>query len=301
MRYHALCWGSLPTVSPGLEKTDCYRINGEIRPGRAGHARSSRPAGARMKAEMTQEFKDHFSSCAEAYRRARPTYPLALSDWLAGVAPARDLAWDCATGSGQAARLLAARFRTVIATDASAAQLDHAVWHPRIAYRVGPAESPPLADGSVDLVTVAQAVHWLDTGRFFREVRRVLVPRGVMALWSCGLVRSGDADVDAVIDRLYHGVLGPYWPAERRIVDRGLADISLPFDEVGAPAFAMQAMWSRNDLVGYLSTWSSVGRYRAQRGEDPLAAFAADLGRVWADPEQRRPLRWPLSLRVGRT
>jgi len=249
---------------------------------------------------MTLKFKDHFSACARAYRHARPTYPLALFDWLADAAPGRKLAWDCATGSGQSARALAAHFDTVVATDASSAQIDHAIRHPRVAYRRAPAESSPLASCSVDLITVAQAVHWFDTERFFHEALRVLVRRGVIALWSYGLLRSGDAGVDALIDRLYHDVLGPYWPAERRIVDRGLGDVPMPFDALQAPGFAMKARWSRDDLLGYFSTWSSVGRYREQHGEDPLAGFAGELAELWTDQEQRRVLAWPLSLRVGR-
>jgi len=244
-------------------------------------------------------FQDHFSAGADTYRRSRPGYPSALFDWLAGLVPARRLAWDCATGSGQAARPLAARFRSVVATDASLAQLDQAIWHPRVAYRLATAESAPLPDASADLVTVAQAVHWLDAERFFAQARRVLKPRGVVALWGYGLLRTGTEELDGLIDRLYTDTLGPYWPPERRLVDRGLVDIELPFESIAPPPFAMAMDWSRGQLVGYLSTWSSVTRYRAERGTDPLHGFAAALSRRWPDAE-RRLVRWPLHLRVGR-
>src|SRR4051812_19118878 len=126
---------------------------------------------------------DHFSRQAAGYSVYRPSYPDALFDFVAGLAPARRRAWDCATGNGQAAVGLARLFESVVATDASAAQIAHAHRHPRVAYRVAPAESSGLEAGTIDLVTVAQAAHWLDLDAFYEEVRRVLVPGGAIALW----------------------------------------------------------------------------------------------------------------------
>ena len=100
-------------------------------------------------------FKDHFSAQATDYARFRPDYPAGLFAWLAGIAPMRDTAWDCGTGSGQAAVGLAAHFRHVIATDPSRRQPDHAEPHPRVEYRQASAEVSLLDTASVDLVTVA--------------------------------------------------------------------------------------------------------------------------------------------------
>src|SRR5262245_24665202 len=97
------------------------------------------------------EFKDHFSGCAGSYAATRPGYPDDLLDWVAALPAARRLAWDCATGSGQAALGLAERFDRVVATDASASQLANAVPHPRIEYRTAPAEASGLPDAAADL------------------------------------------------------------------------------------------------------------------------------------------------------
>src|SRR3954463_11009233 len=107
-------------------------------------------------------FPDHFSDASRAYAAARPTYPEALSAFIASVAPARERAWDCATGNGQAARGLAAHFAEVIATDASAAQIAAATPHARVRFEVAPAECTPLPAKSFDAVCVAQALHWFD-------------------------------------------------------------------------------------------------------------------------------------------
>ena len=245
-------------------------------------------------------FKDHFSSHAADYARHRPTYPPALFAYLAGLPPQRALAWDVGTGNGQAALGLAAHFERVVATDASRGQLAHAVPHARVAYHVAPAEQAPLGDRTVDLVTAAVALHWFDHAAFYAEVRRVLRPGGVLAAWAYDLVRVTPA-VDAVLDRYEAAVVGPYWPPERRHVAAGYKTLSFPFDELAPPSFVLEHRWTLDDVVDYLRTWSSTQRYLAARGEDPLLAVRGELAAAWGDPALRRPARWPLHLRVGRT
>ena len=243
-------------------------------------------------------FRDHFSRDSSSYARFRPRYPAALFGWLAAHAPARRTAWDCATGNGQAATMLAAHFARVIATDASRLQLRAADSAPRVHYAAAVGEASPLAAGRVDLVTVAQALHWLDRPRFYREVSRVIVPGGVFAVWSYGLLRSAPA-IDAAIFRLYRDVLGGYWPPERSEVETGYRNIEIPIEEAPAPPFAIEAALTFPELVGYIGTWSAVGRYVAARGEDPMVPFAAELASLWGDPAASRPVVWPLSVRAG--
>jgi ubiquinone/menaquinone biosynthesis C-methylase UbiE len=129
-------------------------------------------------------FKDHFSRLAAQYAEFRPRYPGALFDLLARVGPARELAWDCACGSGQATLDLVERFGSVVATDASAQQIAAAKPHPRVEYRVARAEDSGLESKSVDVITVAQSLHWFDRPAFYAEARRVLRPHGVLAVWT---------------------------------------------------------------------------------------------------------------------
>src|SRR5215831_6553804 len=121
---------------------------------------------------MPATFHDHFSTFANRYADFRPHYPAALFDYLATLAPRSTVVWDCAAGNGQASLDLAERFDRVIATDASPQQIASAKPHPKIDYRVAPAESSGLPDGSVGLVTVAQAVHWFNFEKFYAEVAR---------------------------------------------------------------------------------------------------------------------------------
>jgi SAM-dependent methyltransferase len=244
-------------------------------------------------------FRDHFSGAARQYAAFRPHYPGVLFDTLARLAPAARRAWDCATGNGQAAVGLARCFPAVIATDASEEQLAQAERHPRVLYVRARAERSPLASASVDVVTVAQALHWFDVEPFFAEARRVLVDGGLLAVWSYGV-----AEVDPRIDRhvraFYHDVVGPWWPTERSLVENGYQTIDFPFQPVQMAVPPMEAQWTLDDLAGYLRTWSATLRYREARGMDPVEGLLRDIAPLWDPPGQRRPVRWPLALRAGR-
>jgi SAM-dependent methyltransferase len=244
-------------------------------------------------------FADHFGGRAAGYRAHRPDYPPALFAFLAGVVPRRAAAWDCGTGSGQAALGLAAHFARVVATDASAAQLAEAVPHARIEYRVAPAEASGLAPASVDLATVAQALHWFDLDAFYAEVRRVVAPEGALAVWSYGAATLDAPAADAVLQRFGTETMAAYWPAARRMVDDGYRSLAFPFRERPTPAFELERRWTLGELTGYLRTWSATARYLAAHGRDPVDDVERELAPVWGAPATRHLVRWPVSLRVG--
>lgn len=243
-------------------------------------------------------FKDHFSARAAEYGRARPHYPRTLFDHLAAVVPSRQLALDLATGNGQAAVGLADWFDQVLASDASQAQLAQAFPHPRVRYRCHPAEVLPMADGVADLVTIAQAAHWLDLPRVYPELRRVLRPRGVVALWAYSTPSIAGA-ADAALAAFASERVGAYWLPERAQVENGYRDLPFPFEPIFAPPLELEAHWTAQEFLAYADTWSSVARYRATQGIDPLPEFAEALVASWP-ADVRRTVRWPLHLRLGR-
>lgn len=243
-------------------------------------------------------FKDHFSGHAAGYASFRPGYPPALFDFVTSLAPGRSLALDCATGNGQAALGLAERFERVIATDASAAQLARATPHPRIEYRQAPAEQSGLPDGSVDLLTVATAMHWLDFDRFYAEARRVLAPGGALAVWAYNLPRV-TPEISALVDRLSYQTVKTYWPPERRWVDEEYHTLPFPFREVEVPQFWIEERWDLSRLLDYIGTWSATQRYLQAHGKDPRELAADELAAAWGDPEQEREVRFPIMMRAG--
>ena len=242
-------------------------------------------------------FKDHFSKQAADYAKFRPRYPQQLFDYLGSIAAGRPLAWDCGTGNGQAAVGLASVFDHVIATDASEKQIANSEPHERVEYRVAPAENSGIAPRTVDLIMVAQALHWFDLDRFYAEARRVLKPNGVLASSAYNLLHI-EPPTDAVVNRYYYDVVGPFWPAERKLVEQ-FAHLPFPFPKIDPPEFEMTAQWDLDQLVGYLRTWSSTRRFIAAKGNDPLEQIIDELRAAWGNPEQTREVIWPLTLRVG--
>jgi SAM-dependent methyltransferase len=242
---------------------------------------------------------DHFSAQSAAYAAFRPTYPDALGEWLATVAPSPIRVWDCATGSGQAAVMLARHFQEVIATDASVAQLANAARHERITYRVASADHSGLADASCDVVTVAQAAHWFSLSDFYAEAARVLRPGGLLAVWGYARLTSDSPEVDALVHHFQYTQLNGYWPAGREYVDDEYRSLPFQWPAVVTPRFEMTARWTRDQLLGYISSWSAVERYRRTTGTDPLPSLEAQIKDVWRDTPDVRTIRWPLFVRAG--
>jgi SAM-dependent methyltransferase len=244
------------------------------------------------------KFKDHFSGHAVEYAKFRPHYPNELFEYLASISPRHELAWDCATGNGQAAVGLACHFDSVIATDASAQQIASAELNDRISYRVAPAEASVINSASVDLILVAQALHWFDIDRFFTEAKRVLKEDGLLATSSYNVLQVAP-EIDAIIWEFYRETTGPFWPPERELVETDYKSIRFPFAELSPTRFEMRERWNLHQFAGYLRTWSATQKFIAARGFDPGDSVAEELGTVWKDPEEVREIKWPLHLRVG--
>lgn len=241
-----------------------------------------------------------FTQSGQQYARFRPAYPAELYTYLASAVDRHGLAWDCSTGSGQAAVGLAPHFEQIIATDSSAEQIAHASLHDKVTYRIMSAEAADIADASVDLVTVAQALHWFDLDRFYAEVTRVLKPGGAIAAWAYDRLHI-TPEIDNIIEKTMLEPIYSFWSHGNHLIFAQYRTIPFPFAELTAPAFAMEMRWSLTELLGYFSTWSAVRRSIADGAGDPVLRAKDDIGAAWGDAETRRSIRMPLHLRVGRT
>ena len=245
------------------------------------------------------QFEDHFSKQSQLYAQYRPKYPEEIYAYLASIAPGRSLAWDCGTGNGQAAVGLANYFDRVYASDASAEQISRAYPHPKVTYQVASAEHVALGDSSVDLVTVAVAIHWFNFDEFYREVKRVLKPDGILAAWTYSFVEISP-EIDSLFRHYYYEVLHGFWPERIHYLEEEYKTLPFPFHEVTPSSFAMQANWDLGQLAGFLDSWSATQRYKEQNGEHPLAQIWDQLVAAWGDETQPRLVKWPLHFRIGR-
>lgn len=250
---------------------------------------------------MTRSSTDLFSKQADLYSLYRPVYPQGLFECLADLAPSRTLAWDCATGNGQAAQGLSPYFDRILATDLSAAQIQNALNIPNVEYLELAAEQPLSVEShSVDLVTVAQAIHWFDHESFYREVKRVLKPGGIFAAWGYGFHAPISPEIDSILREFYFDTLGPFWKPQNQLIWDRYVNLNFPFEEIQLPEFRMEVAYTLEEFLGYFKTWSASALYREKNGVDATESLRPRLERVWGDLTSRKPMAWDLILKVGR-
>jgi SAM-dependent methyltransferase len=212
-----------------------------------------------------------FGRAAAEYERGRPGYPPEALAPL-GLSPAL-VVLDLAAGTGKLTRLLEAAGATVIAVEPVAEM--RAALPASVQALDATAESIPLGDDSVDLVTVAQAFHWFDGDAALAEIHRVLRPAGRLALlWNR---RIEDDPVNVAIDKL----VAPYrsntpthtgdaWRAafERTTLFTPLAEHVFPNEQVLDGA----GMADRVGSISFISALPDGERARVLAAARALAA-----------------------------
>ena len=242
---------------------------------------------------------DHFSKQAKEYSQYRPNYPNELYKFLLSCVKERNTVWDCATGNGQAAIALSEYFDKVIATDLSLSQLKHAVEKSNINYYESVAESTPIKSDSINLITIAQALHWFNFNDFYKEVYRVGKTDGIIAAWCYGQC-TVSKEVDEICNYFFHDVLKEFWPKQSTFIREEYKTIPFPFEKIDAPVFYMTEEWNLDEFVGYQYTWSATQRYIIELGNNPLLPIYNKYKRVWGEPEKRLKVIWPIHMLVGK-
>lgn len=204
---------------------------------------------------------------------ARPQYSIEIVAEILQHVTQQRVAWDCGTGSGQFTRLLAPHFQKVYATDLSAAQISHAPVLPNVEYRIAAAENSGLADQSVDLLTVAQAIHWFNFDAFYLEVKRVVKHGGLFAMLGYGLIEAKNSTLNQLFQQLYYQTLQGYWDAERRHIDEHYRTIPCPFTEIATTPLTLAYQWKGEQVLNYLSTWSGLQHYQKQHAQRVLILY----------------------------
>ena len=241
--------------------------------------------------------KDNFSQQASGYAQFRPNYPPELVEYIVGFVKEKELAWDCGTGNGQSAKLLSHYFKQIFATDISQKQLTNAHKEANIIYALESAEKTSLADASVDLVTVSQAIHWFDFEKFYAEVKRIGKPGAIIAVWTYSLLQIS-SQIDKIINAYHFTTLENFWDPERKYVDDGYAGIPFPFEEKETKSFCIELYWSLEELTGYLNTWSALQKFIAANSFNPVPEIINSIKPHWGN-DIKRKIFFPVYLRLG--
>lgn len=243
-----------------------------------------------------ESFKDNFSKHSDIYLKYRPVYPKALFEYLQSLTPGHILAWDCGTGNGQSAINLAEYYEQVYATDPSEKQIKNAIGNHKIIYKVEKAEQTALDDKSVDLVTVAQAIHWFDFDKFYAEVKRVLKDDGVIAVWAYGVPKVSDL-INPIVRNFHDHVVGEFWQPENKLIEQEYTTIPFPFREVQVPEFKIQKELNLNELLGHFRSWSATQKFIEKYRKDPIEQLENELSKYWGKEEKE--VTWKLILKAG--
>lgn len=242
--------------------------------------------------------KDYFSGHSSVYAAFRPAYPDSLYEFVFARLNGFAVAWDCATGNGQVAQALASRFASVEATDISQQQLDNAIQKENIRYSISPAEKTTFPDGTFDLVTVGQALHWFDHEKFFSEIKRVTKPNGMLAVWGYSVL-SISPEIDPIFYDYYNHTVGEYWDEARRHVEEEYARIAFPFAGIESEKFSFVLPWTLPQFAGYLRSWSATQKFIKARGFDPTSTVVEKLREHWGEAETKR-VSFPIFLKLMR-
>ena len=241
--------------------------------------------------------KDLFSKQSDLYAKYRPTYPKELYDYIFSFVKEKNNAWDCATGNGQAAIALADHFKKVFATDISAAQIEKATRKENIEYSVCPAESTPFPDNTFDLVTVAQAYHWIKWDEFKKEVTRICKPNAIIAIWTY-FRHTGDEEVDNAVRSFYDNITKPYWDDERKYVEDKYTTVEFDYELLPVKEFKSVLYWHREDLFGYINTWSAIQKFIKVNGHSPVPLIEKEINELWPEGEVKK-VTFPIYLKIG--
>lgn len=241
-----------------------------------------------------------FNKQASQYAIFRPSYPRELFDYIKNICNEKKIAFDVGTGTGQCAVDLAIDFEKVYASDLSAEQIANANLNDKITYFIAPAHESGLLNESVDLMTIATAIHWFDLNLFFAEAKRILKPNGVIAFWAYGWHECENSEVTQIFNKIGQDILLPYWSEPPKLIWTGYKTIPFPFEEIKVPEFEILTDWNLAQFIGYISTWSATQKFIDKLGYHPAQQFYEQLIKAWGDPEKTLRFRSSLYLRIGR-
>jgi len=160
---------------------------------------------------------------------------------------------------------------------------------------------------SVDLVTIAQAMHWFDLHAFYQQVKWILKkPDGVIAAW-CYTVPEVNDSVDSVLNPFYSIDSDPYWEPQLKLIDDKYMSIDFPFepvegaDHTGPFKFVAEKLMDLDEYFTYLRSWSAYQTAKTKGVELLRDDMIESFKRAWnEDGHDQNVVKFPVYLRIGK-
>ncbi|MFA8301311.1 MAG: class I SAM-dependent methyltransferase [Hyphomicrobiales bacterium] len=229
--------------------------------------------------------KKKFITNSGDYKKYRLVYPDSILDIIKKHIRKFDNALDVATGSGQLAIKLSEIFEEVDAVDYSQAQLDNAYLCDNIEYALASAEDLPFSNKSFDLVSIAQALHWVDRNMFFSEVKRLLKKEGVFLIVLYDLPKFNNK-VDRLIEDFCFHTMKDYWGFDRKELLSHYIDYDIPFELQERYTISDVKQYSKDDLIGLMKSWSVVSNFIDYNLYCPVDRIKDDIYSAWKGEEK---------------
>lgn len=226
---------------------------------------------------------------AAHYDNARPSYPQSFYEELMAYHSGKtDLAVDIGCGTGLVTFELAKYFTDVIGTDPSITMIKQCKTRPsaNIDFKVGSAEAlPDIAANSIDMITGAECIHWVDHAKFYKESWRILKPGGTLAYWFYkDPIIIGFPKANALYDKYCYGddYMGPFWQQPgRNFLRTFMKEVEVPqllFDNVTTQEYLVEDFPQKTPLSikmtvtvdwweSYIKSWSAYHSWMKENGD----------------------------------
>ncbi len=252
---------------------------------------------------MVKNENEHFTAKSKAYQSIRPDYPEEIYKWLSGQTN-NNIALDICTGNGQVCKGISKYFNKVYGIDINSEQIKNAYQNNNIEYHIGTLESfikdKHIEENSIDVITIAQALHFLDIDNFFYKSKSILKSNGIIACWVYVYPTCENNEITNLLDFCYNNILNEYWEDFRKIANNKYKNINFPFEELHIPNEYkfIEKIWNKTQLLEFMNTWTAVSKALQITGKNPIESIMDKLNNIWIDETYK--FTFELYFRCGR-
>jgi hypothetical protein len=113
------------------------------------------------------------------------------------------------------------------------------------------------------------------------------------------IIEPGDERITDAVHDFYENVTKPYWDYERKYVEEKYSTVEFDYDPLPVKEFQTILEWRREDLLGYISSWSAIQKFIKEKGYSPVSNIEEEIKKLWPEDEVKKVV-FPIYLKLGR-